>query len=398
MASKATLAELFFDIKSKGFNKVDKDLQKTNTKAKQVNKSLTNLIPKNVFRGLVAGFGITGAIMGFNNMRKSIDEMAKSAGSLGISLQDKQVMDYFAGIQGVSNSKLARSLPTVIRNLNDARNSTGTLAKVFEQYGINSSNIIDENIDGTMNLSKTLVNVARITDTMTKSQKVALLQQMGFNAQTQQLFIGGEKSLNQLLKERMKMKFVTNDDAKQIQAFNDQMFKLKVQILPYLSKLTTLVAKGLQFVINKIKEVVTWWDQLGSGQKKIIKWAGAIMTGVYALRTLGKTLSWIVGIFKFASAVVSTGLGGAIAGFGATGIGAVALAKHFNDKGMTHGRLGVSASEILKLKTGNTSNNTNNNNYTTNQITIKEVRANNPVEFSNDLVKHARLNTGGFKI
>lgn len=214
-----------------------------------------------------------------NNTASSIDELAKTASNLGITVAALQELRFAAGLSGVSNDQLSTSLVKLQKSINDANNGLSTAKRAFDNIGVSLEdlnklspaqqfNLVAKAIGGVEN--QTLAAGSAMDIFGRSGSKLLNLFRSDVDGVTKEF-----RSLNISLSE---------SQAKAVEVFNDTKTRFGLVFQGFREQVTANVAPAFTAIIQYINATV---KEMGGVRAVALRVAKSLVdmaiTGVEAL-------------------------------------------------------------------------------------------------------------------
>ena len=190
-----------------------------------------------------------------NSIANAADEMIKFADATGIAVGDLQDLEFAVQRQGGSISGLRSSITNMSKALGELSLDKGLAKDVFEALGLSAFDADGEVKSATSSLLE--LNVA--FQTLSKSEQVGFGKKLGLDIGTIQLLQTAPKELQALIAQSKEYGRITEADARQAAAFNDQLTNLStifgrlaqsvgLSVLPVLTDFLTALQDVITFI------------------------------------------------------------------------------------------------------------------------------------------------------
>jgi len=184
---------------------------------------------------------------------KTIDELAKISGKLGISTKALSSLRFAAGLAGVKITTLDMALQRLIRRVSEAAKNTGEAQAAIKELGLNAADLVKLPVEKIMlRIAKAFEGVklqadkVRLSFKLFDSEGVSLIQIVG----------RGEKTLKAMM-DRAKALGVVVDKglADKVERTSDSMFELTQLMKGSMIQATGAVANQITDLVNALIKV-----------------------------------------------------------------------------------------------------------------------------------------------
>lgn len=201
------------------------------------------------FTAVIEGAGI--ALSAFlTTTLKGVDEQAKFAREVGITVEQLQELEFAANKTGGSNQDLERSLRGVNRAVSQARDGVGSAVQVFGRLGISLSQ--NGQIKSTVQVLEDFSDRIR---TLSPQQQTDFAQQIGISRSTLLLLKEGRIGIEELREEARRLGVVSTEDAKKAEEFTDAMRALRQVTRTLFATIATGLAPALTKLTDQLTEL-----------------------------------------------------------------------------------------------------------------------------------------------
>jgi DNA-binding XRE family transcriptional regulator len=220
----------------------------------------------------------------FAHHLEGIDQQAKFAKQVDISVEKLQELQYAANIAGSSNDDLNNSIRSLNKSIFEASEGVGGATEVFGRLGIATT--VGGHLRPTLEIFKELADKIR---TLPKPEQEEFAQHIGISQSTILLLNKGSQGIKELMNEAQQLGVYSEEDAKKAEAYADS-WRALTQIFRILKD---QIALGLAPVFTDIVKQFTEWLKLN--KQLIIQDSTAFLKIVIGVLTiLGKVLDWIL--------------------------------------------------------------------------------------------------------
>lgn len=297
-----------------GFNST---MQKVSTVTGKMSQKFGDLANKT--RGLSMAAG--GALAGLGALAvkagQDADELNTLSKQTGVTTDELQKMQYAADLIDVDTDTIVGGLRKLKKNLDGHEDA-------WKRVGVNVKNANDEYKDITTIFYDTIQGLSQI-ENETERDTVAM-ELFGKSAdELAGVIDDGGAALKALGEEAENLGvIIPEDDLQRANELNDQLDKLKAEILPTITQLGIQIIEAIEPYLPAIQDAITKiCDALQNVSPQLVLIVGGVLAATAALSPMFSMLSGLTGIISTLTG--STGaLGGAFAGLSAPLLAAVA--------------------------------------------------------------------------
>lgn len=229
--------------KTKGALKsVDRNLKKLTTGFKAAGAAVGGIF--------AAGF-VASKINQFQKAADSLDELAKSSQSLGLSVDQLDRWRFAAERSGASGEQLGVALRTLQKNITDVSAGTGEARAVFEELGID----VKDSAGALRSAQSVILEIADKLQTYgSRTRQVAAVQRLFGESGTALLPLlkQQKEGIADLFVEAERIGTIYAEDAKKAEAFKDAQTNLNRQ----LERITTIAASKAMEPLTRALEAI----------------------------------------------------------------------------------------------------------------------------------------------
>ena len=245
-----------------------------------------------------------GAALGFAVAKtlQSVDELAKTSKSLGMTAADLQAFRNSAQLAGVSSDELTGALRRLQNNIGEALiKGTGPAKQALDRLGVSMSEL--KGLSADQQFQRIAEEIAKIPDPALRAATATdLLGKQGPK------LLEAANEMSRLRKEAEHLGIaLTSMDTKAIQMANDSFSELSFIASGFLQKLTAAIAPAIIVITRRIKETIMAWGGVDKAIEKIIKTIKILVQVAAALLGIiaaGKILVVAAGFLKLGAAVL----------------------------------------------------------------------------------------------
>ena len=301
-----------------------KELTKAEQQAEQATGQMKEgfTVLKGALANLVAD-GIRKAVDGFKDLMTAApafaDEILTLSSKTGLAADTLQELSYMSGLVDVDVSTVAGSLKKLTKNMDSARNGTGSAANAFKTLGVSVTDINGNLRDNEDVFYDTIDALGKIEN---ETERDALAMNIFGKSATDlnPMIEAGADALKGFAEEAHDMGYVLDKDAleslsrvqDEFDRFGKQMESVKIQIAAGVAPAIERAMKKLSDVIRKID-----WrkigEQMGNAFNKLIdalEWivdhgaiVKAMLTGIVTAMAVNKVASFVSTIASMTSAL-----------------------------------------------------------------------------------------------
>jgi len=288
--------------------KENNDVQKMQTDLMKVAEKATLAC----YAAIGAGIAAIGAMT--QKTAEMGDQFAKSSRLVGMTAEQFQELDYAAKMSGVKdiNSHLLKLNTT----LNDVKNGTGNLTKYLQE---NDKQLLTQ-VQSSKNSEQAFMLLMDAIKKAPNELAKAELATAAFGKSGQELILmaeGGAEGIAALREEAQKYGIISNEAAKNSEAYLDAQARLKAALTGVQTELTSKLIPGITNTVTKIADFIASVDDWG----KVLEVVGYALAGV----TAGLTAFLIITKGAQAIQVMATAFKALNAAIAANPIGAIAV-------------------------------------------------------------------------
>lgn len=270
-----------------GFFSDLKGLQAFKAEIAGVRKSIISFVSQVEAAGLaISGF--------FAHSLEGIDEQAKFARQVGVTVEQLQQLQYAANISGSSTQDLDASMRNLSKSIFEASEGVGGAVEVFGRLGINTYS--NGKIRSTIDVLKELADKIK---SLPSNQQQEFSGRIGISPSTILLLQKGRSGINELISSANQLGIYSEKDAKKAEAYADSWRSL-IQVFKVLK---TQVALGLAPIFTETIKNITAW--LTVNKELIIQDISLFIKGVIfvlkvlfiVLSDIVKLMQWVIALF-----------------------------------------------------------------------------------------------------
>ena len=267
----ATVGNLFINVNA--------STAKFNSKMKGAQKRLS------MFKSAVAGIGsalagafaIKSIVSWTSAAMQAVDEMAKLAHAIGVTVADVQLFSHAANIAGIETTKAQKALRDMVRRVGEAAMGTGEASDGLKALGLSASKLSKQNAPEMFaHIAETIGQIPDVAERASIAYKifgrsgVELLNVMDMGAD-------GMANMRREMEELGVL--LTDLEAKQIEDANDAMTELGLVLDSIAHKFSVGLAPGIRDVSDAMKDSASgassWAEEMG----KALGITGAFVAG-----------------------------------------------------------------------------------------------------------------------
>ena len=233
-----------------------------------------------------AAVGVAGAaIFGLANSTATLgDDVAKTAGSLGIGIEALQEYRYAAERSGVASAEMDSALATLNKGMGQAIMGTGRARRAFDRLGLSAAELAEISPDEALEV------IADRLMTVEDHAERAALQTLLFGdagAKLTNLLAGGSRGMLDLRDRARQLGFVLSEEAaRDAEAFQDALLDARLAS----QGLKNTIGSALMPVVTDAMGELTNW--LMNNREPVTDFAGRLATGLReALPVIGEVVS-----------------------------------------------------------------------------------------------------------
>lgn len=297
-----------------GFNST---MSKVSTAAGNMSKTFGSLAEKTRGLSLAAGGALAGLAGLAVKAGKDADELDTMAKQTGIATDELQKMQYAADLIDVDTDTIIGGLRKLKKNLDGHEES-------WKRVGVNVRNANGEYKDITTIFYDTIEGLSKI-ENETERDTVAM-DLFGKSAdELAGVIDDGGAALKALGEEAENLGvIIPQEDIDRANELNDQLDKLKAEILPTVTQLGIQIIEAIQPYLPAIQEAITNICQaLQNVSPQLVLIVGGVLAATAALSPMFSMLSGLTGVISTLTSGTGA-LGGAIGGLSAPLLAAVA--------------------------------------------------------------------------
>ena len=244
--------------------KATKSMRAVNRSINKVIRSLGSLARKmlTVGTGVVLG-AIAAATLAFKNMADEGDRLAKTARLIDFDIEELQRLEFIAGQSGVTMGTLTSSLGAFTKRLGEARVGSGALATILKK---SNPALLQQLTAAEGNAEAFSMMLEAIGQLPNANDKAALAAAAFSRAGMSLINITniGSDALARMNKEFIENGFITQEQAENIEEFNDAMDTFKRSIMG-------LIRDTLAPLFPILKDLVLEWREWIIANKELIR-------------------------------------------------------------------------------------------------------------------------------
>ena len=247
----ATIANLVVEVSAKASG-LRRGLASARRRATAFAKSTAATFSK-LGLGLSAAFTVATALIinSINKTANQIDELAKSAGALGIVVGELQALNFAAGLAGLSASEMAKVMQKLQKSIFDAEKGLSTAKDAFAALGLNVKELKKLNPED---------QFLAVADALAKVKDQSTLTGVSMDL----LGRGGAKAINLvkgdirgLVKEFKEYDLaLTKSQATAVETFNDAKARFAAFGQGFREQVTANVAPAFTAIILHVKNTI----------------------------------------------------------------------------------------------------------------------------------------------
>lgn len=261
---------------------------------KRMAESMSNLeksagLAREMLKGFAQGIGqafsFRAVVDSIFSISDALDETAKSAQKVGVSVEEFTALQYAADLSGVSVETMTTALGKLSANMYDLSDSNTEAAKSLKMLGVTADMTSDQG------LSQIADKFAKMPDGVNKT--ALAMQIFGKSGKDLiPLLNEGADGIAALKEEAAKLGVVMDGDAAAAaENFNDNMSRMKAGAHGVALQFTQGMMPALSQLSNALVQANTntsAWKDLGKGAGTIIKWlAVQVYSAAMAFKALG---------------------------------------------------------------------------------------------------------------
>jgi len=248
---------------------------------------------------LAVAFGTKAIVNRINSSRQAIDSLAKSSDKLGIATEKLAGLQHVAELTGVSSKALEKGFIRMAVNVSDFADGVGEAKGAFESLNLDAGELIN------MSPDQQFIAIAKSLESIENPTKKAAVAYEIFGKSGVDLIntmnAGGGAIEAGIKEAELFGTALTRVDAAKVEAANDAMFRFQQFLKGTVNKLTVALAPILEAVSQKLIEMGTSGEGMGSKVMAVVEF---MAKGVGKLADLWHNL---VGFLKVVK-VVALGL------------------------------------------------------------------------------------------
>lgn len=272
-----TMVGLYVEYKAKtqeidaALSRLDKELKQVKNSQDQVSAGADKMKGKMTsaakessrgFSDLTKSIGFAALIAGFSQIAGSIDDLSKSAGTMGIAVAELQKLQYIGDLAGVSISELELSMRKLSKTIGDGMQGNKQAMEAFDKLGISLSSIQGQSV------AQQYLQIATAIGNISDKNLQASISSDIFGRNYASVLKVIRQGVSETSAEFDSLGIAISDKAgAQVEAMNDAFTKLKTTILgvgqslvitlaPVFSKLLSMVSTliaSIQYLDNLLK-------------------------------------------------------------------------------------------------------------------------------------------------
>lgn len=270
-----------------------------NARAQRMSAKMAQLT-KRAMQGLAlaaVGVGIV-LLKNANDVAKRGDQFAKTARTIGITAEQLQELNFVAERSGVSQQTMGVALQKLNKNIGDVRAGTGTMTTLLRKQ----NPALLEQLKNVSNNSQAFDLLMKQMGGMSSAADRAALAQAAFGRAGQGLInvsLLGAEGISELRKEAQKYGLISNEAAKNSEAYMDSQANLNAAITGLKNTLGTALMPVIKDVMDSITNFVGDSEKMKALFKTLIPIIIGLASALIGMLVISKIITIIQG-FKTA--------------------------------------------------------------------------------------------------
>lgn len=246
-----------------------------------VKKGITDVFEKVEAAGLaVSAF--------FAHHLEGIDQQAKFAKQIDITVEKLQELQYAANISGSSNEDLNASIRSLNKSIFEASEGVGGAVEVFGRLGVATT--VGGHLRPTIEVFKELADKLK---SLPKPEQEEFAQRIGISQSTILLLQQGSQGITKLMSEAQQLGVYSEKDAKKAEEYAES-WRALLQIFRVLSN---QIAIGLAPIFTDIVKNLTEWLKINK-QMVVQDISAFLKIAVFVLTQLAKVVDLVIAGFN----------------------------------------------------------------------------------------------------
>ena len=229
---------------SLGFKLDKKSVKDLKTFEEGFKKATANLLKMTA----AAVAGATALVAFTKVMSESTDELAKSARRIGIEAQELDALRFAMNLVTGSGDGVNGMLESLSRHISEAARGTGSAVEVFGLLDVEATN----SSKGLREVNDVLLDVLKATEKMGDAKRLELLEKLGLGGFA--LAAKDVKAFTSALQAANELSFITKEDAKLAEDFNDNWVKLFRIVQGFAVLISSSLSPALSDILIASKE------------------------------------------------------------------------------------------------------------------------------------------------
>jgi hypothetical protein len=240
---------------TKGLSKARSSMNQTGSSSGKLGGMLGKMNPLMIGIGAAAA-GAAIAMAKINAAFERMDQVAKTASSLGMAAQELQGFQLAAQLGGVSADQMNAALRTMQKNVGEAAMGMGEAKVALETLGIDIDALAAKSPQEQF---KTMADAVAGIDNPAKRSALAMKLFGEAGAQLIPMLEGGGEAIDQAQKEMVEMQGTLDAvDFKSIEDSNDAWTRLTTTLEGVWNQLAVAVAPAMEAAANVLQTVAGW--------------------------------------------------------------------------------------------------------------------------------------------